>query len=94
MVRDMIRMTADLGAKVFRIYLAWTGATRAAGGGARYDIAQKMWDTAHEDFKEDEYWAWCRECLSESARYAADYDVPSRCRTTDRSLISTRTCSA
>lgn len=75
MARDMIRMTADLGSKVYRVFLAWTGSTRIAGGGSRYDIAQKMWDVAHEDFKENEYWAWCRECFIECSRYAAEHGV-------------------
>jgi len=75
MVRDMIRMTSGLGAKVLRVYLAWTGGTRMPGGGARYDIAQKIWDVAHEDFAEDQVWAWCRECLIESARIAGEEGV-------------------
>jgi len=70
LVRDLIRMTSELDAKILRVYLAWTGATRLPQGGGRYDIAQKIWDVSHEDFSQEEAWAWCREGLIEFARYA------------------------
>jgi sugar phosphate isomerase/epimerase len=73
--REALRLTADLGARVLRVFLAWPGSTPVAGGGARYDLAQKAWDAAHEDFAEDEVWAWCREGLAEAARYAGDAGV-------------------
>ena len=34
-----------------------------------------MWDTAHEDFTEDQTWAWCRECLIEAAQFAGEHGV-------------------
>ena len=74
-VRDLVRMTRDLGAPVLRVFLAWPGSTPVAGGGARYDLAQKAWDAAHEDFAEDEVWAGCRECLVEAARWAGEAGV-------------------
>lgn len=74
-VRELIRMTSSLGAKVLRVFLAWTGATRLPDGGGRYDIAQKIWSFTHENFTEDQIWEWCRECLIEAARYAGDYGV-------------------
>lgn len=74
-VRDLIRMTADLDARVLRVFLAWPGAHRTPEGGGRYDIAQRLWDTAHEGIPEEQTWAWCRECLAESSRIAGDYGV-------------------
>jgi sugar phosphate isomerase/epimerase len=74
-VRELVRMTRDLDAGILRVFLGWTGSTRVAGGGARYDIAQKIWDVAHEDATEDEVWAWCRECLAEAARFAGEHGV-------------------
>lgn len=74
-VRELIRMTSNLGARVLRVFLAWAGATRLADGGGRYDLAQKVWSFTHEDFTEDQMWAWCRESLIEAARYAGDYGV-------------------
>ena len=47
-VRDLIRMTADLDARVLRVFLAWTGAHRTPEGGGCYHIAQRMWTHAHE----------------------------------------------
>ena len=68
-------MTSDLGAKVLRVFLGWPGVTRVPAGGGRYDIAQKIWRVAHEDFSETETWQWCRETLGEAARYAGDSGV-------------------
>ena len=74
-VRDLVRMTRDLDAGILRVFLGWTGSTRVAEGGARYDVAQKIWDVAHEDVTEDEVWAWCREGLAEAARFAGEHGV-------------------
>ncbi len=78
-------MTADLGAGILRVFLAWPGATtapegggratKAPEGGGRYDIAQRIWDAAHQDVPEQQAWEWCRECLIEAARYAGDHGV-------------------
>jgi sugar phosphate isomerase/epimerase len=74
-VRDAIRMTADLGAGILRVFLAWPGSTPLEGGGARYDLAQKAWDAAHEGLDEERIRAWCRECLVEAARWAGEAGV-------------------
>ena len=73
-VRELIRMTADLGAKHLRVFLAWWGITRHPKL-ATYDIAEGFWPIVHERFAEDEIWSWCRESLIESARYAGDMGV-------------------
>jgi sugar phosphate isomerase/epimerase len=74
-VRDLIRMTSDLDAKVLRVFLAWTGATRSEDGGGRYDLAQKIWQATHEGIPEEQTWAACRECLVEASRIAGEYGV-------------------
>jgi len=74
-VRDLIRMTADLGARALRVFLAWPGVTMLPQGGSRYDIAQSVWREAHEQFSEDETWAWCREGLVEASRLAGEFGV-------------------
>jgi sugar phosphate isomerase/epimerase len=74
-VRDAIRMTADLNARVLRVFLAWPGAHRTPDGGARYDIAQRLWSQAHEGVPEDQTWNRCRDCLVESARIAGDHGI-------------------
>jgi sugar phosphate isomerase/epimerase len=73
-LRELIRMTADLGVKVLRVFLAWPGVTKHPQVG-RYDIARRIWQETHKDFTEDETWAWCRQGLVESARYAGEHGV-------------------
>ncbi len=73
-VRDLIRMTADFGAKNLRVFLAWWGITRHPKL-ASYDIPENYWPIVHEKFSEDEIWGWCREALVECAGYAKDMGV-------------------
>jgi len=74
-LRELMRMTSDLGAKALRVFLGWPGVTKIPAGGGRYDIAQKVWRVEHEDFSEAEIWEWCRQGLIESARYAREFGV-------------------
>ena len=73
-VRELIRMTADFGANRVRVFLAWWGITRHPRL-ATYDIAEGYWPIVHEKFAEEEIWGWCREGLSECARYAGEKGV-------------------
>jgi sugar phosphate isomerase/epimerase len=73
-VRDLARMTSDLGARTLRVFLAWWGVTRHPQL-ATYDIAEGFWPIVHEKFSAEEIWAWCREALIECARYAGDAGV-------------------
>jgi len=74
--RELIRMTADLEAKVLRVFLAWPGVTlNLDGGGARYDIAGRIWAEAHRDFPDERTWDWCRQGLKEAASYANDHGI-------------------
>lgn len=73
-VRDLIRMTADLGAPTLRVFLAWWGVTRHPQL-ATYDIAEGYWPIVHEKFSTEEIWGWCRDALIECARYAGDAGV-------------------
>lgn len=74
MLRDLIRMTADLGADKLRVFLAWWGVTRHPKL-ATYAIAEGYWPVVHKAFPEEEIWGWCRECLIECAQYAEDFGV-------------------
>src|ERR1043166_7401769 len=74
-VRDLVRMAADLGTSIVRVFLAWPGAHRTPEGGARYDLAQRNWDQVHEGIPEHQTWENCRDCLVEAARMAADHGV-------------------
>ena len=73
-VRDLIRMTADLGAPVLRMFGAWPGVTLGPDGG-RYDLAQRVWRIAQHEAGEDQAWGRCREGLIECARRAAGHGV-------------------
>src|SRR5438445_701840 len=73
-VRDLVRMTSDLGAPTLRVFLAWWGITRHPQL-ATYDIAEGLWPIVHEKFDAEEIWAWCRDALVECARYAGDAGV-------------------
>jgi sugar phosphate isomerase/epimerase len=73
-MRELIRMTADLGAPTLRVFLAWWGITRHPQL-ATYDIAEGYWPIVHEKFSHEEIWGWCREALVECARYAGDAGV-------------------
>jgi sugar phosphate isomerase/epimerase len=73
-MRELIRMTADLGAPDLRVFLAWWGITRHPQL-ATYDIAEGYWPIVHEKFSTEEIWGWCREALIECARYAGDAGV-------------------
>ena len=73
-VRDLIRMTADLGAPTLRVFLAWWGVTLHPRL-ATYDIAEGYWPIVHEKFTTEEIWGWCREALVECAGYAADAGI-------------------
>jgi sugar phosphate isomerase/epimerase len=74
-IRELMRMTTDLGAKIVRVFLGWPGVTLKPEGGGRYDIAQAVWKAAHKDFTEEQTWGWCRETLMEASRLAGDFGV-------------------
>ena len=74
-LRELMRMTSDLGARVVRVFLGWPGVTLLPAGGGRYDIAQAVWKAEHHDFTEEQTWDWCRQTLSEAASLAGDFGV-------------------
>jgi sugar phosphate isomerase/epimerase len=73
-LRELMRMTADLGVTPLRVFLGWPGVTLHPTGG-RYDIARENWQHAHYQFEPEQIWDWCRAGLIESARYAGDFGV-------------------
>lgn len=71
----MVRMAADLGTPVVRVFLAWAGATKLPEGGGRYDIAQKIWQYTHDTASDQQAWDWSRECLVDLAKFAGEHGV-------------------
>ena len=73
-MRDLIRMTADLGVRTLRVFAAWPGVTCSAAG-TTYLVARQLWREAHLRCEPAEIWEWCRAGLAESARFAGDAGV-------------------
>jgi sugar phosphate isomerase/epimerase len=73
-VKELIRMTADMGARDLRVFLAWWGITRHPKL-ASYEIMENLWPVVHQKFTAEEIWSWCHEALSECARYAGNAGV-------------------
>jgi sugar phosphate isomerase/epimerase len=74
LVHDLIRMTADLGSPVLRLFAAWPGITKTPEGG-RYDICKRLWKLTHEEFTPEQTWDWCREGLIEASQWAEDAGI-------------------
>jgi sugar phosphate isomerase/epimerase len=73
-VRELIRMTAAIGAKTLRMFAAWPGVT-VSSEGASYTTARRLWRDAHHGLGAEQTWDWCREGLIASARLAGDAGV-------------------
>jgi sugar phosphate isomerase/epimerase len=73
-VRNLLRMTADLGASTLRVFAAWPGVCKTAKGGS-YAAAEKVWAESHSGIPNAQTWDRCRECLTECARWAADAGI-------------------
>jgi sugar phosphate isomerase/epimerase len=73
-MRDLIRMTADLGAPALRVFAAWPGVTIAAGA-AKYLTARRVWRETQLESAPAETWDRCREGLIEAAAWAGELGV-------------------
>jgi sugar phosphate isomerase/epimerase len=74
MTREQIRLAADLGAPVVRVFAAWSGVTRRDGL-ITYDVARYNIDHRFPGTTRLERWWHVRECLSEAARMAGEHGV-------------------
>jgi sugar phosphate isomerase/epimerase len=70
MVREQIRLASDLGAKVVRVFLAWSGVTYRADGLAHYDVARRRWEEIWRDTTRQEIWESARRAFKELAAIA------------------------
>jgi sugar phosphate isomerase/epimerase len=73
-IRELIRVTADLGAPVLRVFAAWPGITPTSQS-ARYDLAERIWNDTHIVFGEEHTWDLCRAGLKECAKWAEDEGI-------------------
>ena len=72
--KELVRMTADLGAGTLRMFLGWPGITLHPQV-AEYGIARNIWEVTHEKFTEEEVWDWCLNGMRECTRYAEDAGI-------------------
>ncbi|HWK10133.1 MAG TPA: sugar phosphate isomerase/epimerase family protein [Vicinamibacterales bacterium] len=73
-LRELIRATADLGARTLRVFAAWPGVT-VSEEGTSYLHARQIWREAHLRVDPETTWQWCCEGLAEAARFADDAGV-------------------
>lgn len=73
-VKELIRMTSDMGARTLRMFLGWSGVT-VNSGEAEYATARDAWAYTHKKFSTEEIWSWCRDGIAECTRYAEDAGV-------------------
>lgn len=74
MVKEQIKLAADLGAPIVRLFVAWTGITMI-NGIAHYDIAGKIKREALAHIPRIESWEYARDCFREVAKFAEDQGV-------------------
>ena len=74
MVREQIKLAADLGCKVLRVFAAWPGIT-FRDGWANYDEPRKQWDAAWPGVPKSVRWNYMVECMKEAAKIAEDHGV-------------------
>lgn len=73
-MKELIRMTSDLGVKNLRVFLAWPGVA-FHDGVCTYETPKEIWQTTHYQYSREEIWNWCREGLIESTKYAKESGV-------------------
>ena len=74
MVREQIKLAADLGCKVLRVFAAWPGIT-FRDGWANYDEPRKQWDACWPGIPRLIRWNYMVECFKEAAKIAGDHGV-------------------
>jgi sugar phosphate isomerase/epimerase len=74
MVREQIRLAADLGAPIVRVFAAWPGVTRRDGC-ITYDVARYNVEHRYPGTTAVERWGYVRDCLAEAACWAEQAGV-------------------
>ncbi|MEO2006068.1 MAG: sugar phosphate isomerase/epimerase family protein, partial [Candidatus Poribacteria bacterium] len=74
MARELIRLAADIGSPIVRVFAAWSGVTRRDGC-VTYDVARYNIEHRYPGTTALERWEYVRECLVEVSRMAQDYGV-------------------
>jgi sugar phosphate isomerase/epimerase len=71
MLREVIRLSHDLGSPVVRVFAAWPGLTER-NGQAYYELAKRY---GHPDLTSLEEWYLARSAIQEAVRWAEEYGV-------------------
>lgn len=74
MVREQIKLAADLGCKMLRIFGAWRGIT-FRDGWATYDEAMAAWEIEWPGFPRAIRLGYLKDCISEAAKIAEDHGI-------------------
>ena len=74
MTREQIRLAADLGAPIVRLFSAWSGVTRRDGC-ITYDVARYNIDHRYPGTTALERWCYVRDCLAEAAKIAENEGI-------------------
>ncbi len=74
MVREQIRLAADLGAPLLRVFAAWSGVTRRDGK-ITYDLARYNIDHRFPGTTQLERWTFVRDTLAEACRIAEAHGI-------------------
>jgi sugar phosphate isomerase/epimerase len=74
MTREQIRLAADLGCPVVRVFAAWSGVSRRDGC-ITYDVARHNQRGRYPGTTELEKWGYVRDALAEAAAMAAKHGV-------------------
>jgi sugar phosphate isomerase/epimerase len=76
MLAEQIKLCAELGGKVVRVFMTWNKLTRDLDGCGNYDIPIKYSIRgAGPDATMIQRWRWAKECLKEGAAIAKKYGV-------------------
>jgi sugar phosphate isomerase/epimerase len=76
MLAEQIRLCADLGGSVVRVFMTWNKVTRDLDGSGNYDIPIKYsLRGIGPDATMIRRWRWARECLTEGAAIAKKHGV-------------------
>jgi sugar phosphate isomerase/epimerase len=77
MVREQVRLAADLGAKVVRLFAAWPGVAMRDGQ-ATYDLVRGEFYTFERQYPfaiRLERWNYVKDCLKEAAAFGEEFGV-------------------
>ncbi len=76
MLAEQVRLCAELGGKIVRVFMTWNKITRDTDGTGNYDIPSKYSIRGiGPDITMMQRWRWAKECLKEGAAIAKKHGV-------------------